>query len=172
MHIRLGDRSPDVDATAWTAPTATLIGGVHLGPEVSVWYSAVVRADSDDITIGARSNIQDCCALHTDPGLHLQIGAGVSIGHSAVVHGCVIEDDVLIGMGAVIMNGAVIGAGSMVGAGALVSAGVVVPPRSLVVGVPGKVRRETTDDELLLVRANADSYLEHARTHAAGAVLS
>ena len=172
MRIRLGDRSPDVDATAWTAPTATLIGGVRLGPQASVWYSAVVRADSDDITIGARSNVQDCCALHTDAGFHLRIGEGVSIGHSAVVHGCVIEDDVLIGMGAVIMNGAVVGTGSMVGAGAIVSAGVVVPPRSLVVGVPGKVRRETTDEELLLIRANSDIYLEHARRHAAGVVLS
>ncbi len=171
MLIALGDREPLVDPTAWIAPNATVIGAADLGPEVSIWYSAVVRADGDRITIGARSNVQDCCALHTDPGFHLQIGAGVSIGHAAVVHGCVIEDDVLIGMGAVVMNGAVIGAGSMIGAGALVSAATVIPPRSLVVGMPGKVRRETTDEELLLIRAHAEVYVGHTRVHRAGRTL-
>ena len=171
MLIALGERSPVVDPAAWVAPNATLVGAVELGPDASVWYGAVIRGDGDRISIGARSNVQDNCALHTDPGLHLQIGAGVSIGHSAVVHGCVIEDDVLIGMGSIVMNGAVVGSGSMVGAGAVISAGVVIPPRSLVVGVPGKVRRETTDEELLLIRANADHYLSHSATHRRGVQL-
>ena len=168
MLIALGDREPSVDPTAWIAPNATVIGAAVLGAHTSIWYSTVVRADSDRITIGARSNVQDCCSLHTDAGLHLRIGSGVSVGHSAVVHGCVVQDDVLIGMGAIVMNGAHVGAGSMIGAGALVSAGVVIPPRSLVMGVPGTVRRETTDDELLLIRANAEIYVELARTHAQG----
>ena len=158
MLVPLGDRRPDVDPTAWVAPNATVVGAVTVGPGASLWYGVVVRADAETITVGARSNLQDGVVLHTDPGLHLVVGEGVSVGHGAVVHGCRIEDDVLVGMGAVVMNGAVIGTGSMIGAGALVPAGTVVPPRSLVVGTPGKVRRETTDDELALIRLNADHY--------------
>lgn len=168
MLIALGDRRPVVDPAAWVAPNATLVGSVDVAADASIWYGTVVRGDGDRITIGPGSNVQDLCALHTDPGFHLRIGAGVSIGHSAVVHGCLIEDDVLIGMGAIVMNGAVVGSGSMVGAGAVVSAGVVIPPRSLVVGVPGKVRRETTDEELELIKLNAQAYLAHTATHRDG----
>lgn len=156
---------PTIHATAWVAPTATVVGDVTLGPDSSVWYSAVLRGDGDRITVGARSNLQDGVVLHTDPGFHLQIGEGVSVGHNAVLHGCRVEDDVLVGMGAIVMNGAVIGTGSMVAAGALVPAGVVIPARSLVVGAPGKVRRETTAEEVGGIELNATFYVELAATH-------
>lgn len=166
MLVTLGELVPDLDPASWVAPGAVVAGAVTLGPSASVWYSSVVRADGDRITIGAGSNIQDGCVLHTDPGFHLQVGAGVTVGHRAVLHGCRIEDDVLVGMGAIVMNGAVVGTGSMVAAGALVSAGVVIPPRSLVMGAPGKVRRHTTDDELALIRLNAEHYVALAKVHA------
>jgi carbonic anhydrase/acetyltransferase-like protein (isoleucine patch superfamily) len=163
--ITLRDTTPQVHETAWIAPGAVLAGDVQIGPEASVFYTAVVRADWGPIRLGARSNLQDGCVLHTDPGLELTIGAGVSVGHRAVLHGCRIEDDVLIGMGAIVMNRAVIGTGSIVAAGALVPEGVVIPPRSMVVGAPGKVRRETTDDELGIIELAASSYVDVAKVH-------
>ncbi|MDX6220842.1 MAG: hypothetical protein QOJ48_2523 [Frankiales bacterium] len=165
MRISVGGSSPEVDPTAWVAPDAVLAGAVTIGPEASVWYATVIRGDGDTIRVGARSNIQDGCVLHTDPGLQLVVGAGVSVGHRAVLHGCVVEDDVLIGMGAIVMNGAHIGTGSLVAAGALVTEGTKIPPRSLVVGAPAKVRREVSDDELEMVRYNATHYVALARTH-------
>lgn len=156
---------PLIDPTSWVAPNATVVGDVTLGPDSSVWYSAVLRGDGDRITVGAGSNLQDGVVLHTDPGFHLEVGAGVSVGHNAVLHGCRVEDGVLVGMGAIVMNGAVIGAGSMVAAGALVPAGVVIPPRSLVVGAPGKVRRETTEEEVAGIELNATFYVQLAATH-------
>ncbi|MCW2668547.1 MAG: gamma carbonic anhydrase family protein [Frankiales bacterium] len=165
MRISVGGSSPEVDPTAWVAPDAVLAGAVTIGPEASVWYATVIRGDGDTIRVGARSNIQDGCVLHTDPGLQLVVGEGVSVGHRAVLHGCVVEDDVLIGMGAIVMNGAHIGTGSLVAAGALVTEGTKIPPRSLVVGAPAKVRREVSDDELEMVRYNATHYVALARTH-------
>ena len=167
MLISLPGRVPLVDAGAWVAATATVVGSVEVGPHSSIWYSAVLRGDGDRITIGPRSNIQDGAVLHTDPGFHLYVGEGVSVGHNAVLHGCRVEDDVLVGMGAIVMNGAVIGSGSMVGAGALIPAGTVIPPRSLVVGAPGRVRRETTDEEVAGIALNASFYVELAVQHAA-----
>ena len=166
MIVTTGGTVPTLDPSSWTAPGAVLVGAVDLGELASIWYTTVVRADSDRITIGARTNIQDGCVLHTDPGLHLEVGAGVSVGHRAVLHGCRIEDHVLVGMGAIVMNRAVVGSGSIVGAGALVPEGVVIPPRSLVLGAPGKVRRETTDDELVMIRINAEHYVALAQVHA------
>jgi carbonic anhydrase/acetyltransferase-like protein (isoleucine patch superfamily) len=165
MQISLGDAQPQVDRTAWVAPDAVLAGDVTVGAEASIWYATVVRGDGDAIRIGPRSNIQDGCVLHTDPGLVLEVGAGVSVGHRAVLHGCVIEDDVLVGMGSIVMNGARIGAGSLVAAGALVTEGTQVPPRSLVVGAPAKVRRQLSDGELEMVRYNATHYIGLAATH-------
>ncbi|MDX6267685.1 MAG: hypothetical protein QOD70_2425 [Frankiales bacterium] len=165
MRISVGGSSPEVDPTAWVAPDAVLAGAVTIGPEASVWYATVIRGDGDAIRVGARSNIQDGCVLHTDPGLQLVVGEGVSVGHRAVLHGCVVEDDVLIGMGAIVMNGAHIGTGSVLAAGALVTEGTKVPPRSLVVGAPAKVRREVSADELEMVRYNATHYVALARTH-------
>ncbi|MCW2613077.1 MAG: anhydrase [Frankiales bacterium] len=167
LQIALEGASPQVDPTAWTAPTAVLVGDVAVAAQASVWYGAVVRSEYEPIRIGARSNVQDCCVLHVDPGFPLTIGRGVSVGHGAVLHGCVIEDDVLVGMGATVLNGARIGAGSMIAAGALVLEGAVVPSGSLVAGVPGKVRRELTDEERAGLVLNADVYVELASKHAA-----
>ena len=158
--------TPHIDNTAWVAPNATLIGRVTLGPESSVFYGAVLRGDVDSITLGARSNLQDNVTVHCDAGVPTSVGAGVSVGHAAVLHGCTIEDDCLIGMSATVLNGAVIGAGSLVAAGAVVLEGTIIPPRSLVAGVPAKVRRALTDEELAKVRGNAAHYVELSREHA------
>ncbi len=165
MEIALGDRKPEVDSQAWIAPNATLVGAVRLGAGASVWYGAVLRADNEPITIGARSNVQDNCAFHVDVDAPVTLGEGVSVGHNAVIHGATVEDNVLIGMGAIIMNGAIIGSESLIAAGALISEGVVIPPRSLVAGVPGKVRRELTDDEVEKIYPNARTYEEHRDLH-------
>jgi carbonic anhydrase/acetyltransferase-like protein (isoleucine patch superfamily) len=156
-----------VAATAWVASGATLVGDVVLLDNASVWYGSVLRADADRITIGARSNIQDGCMLHVDPDIPLTVGAGVSVGHRAVLHGCTVDDDVLIGMGAIVLNGAYIGHGSLVAAGAVVLEGTRVPANSLVAGVPAKVRRGTTDEERQRILANARTYLKLAAVHAA-----
>lgn len=171
MRIQLGDHAPDIDSSAWIAPSATVIGRVTLGPEVSVWYGAVVRADGDTISIGGRTNIQDGCALHVDPGFSLTVGTGVSVGHNAILHGCTVGNDVLIGMGATVLNGATIGDGALIAANALVPAGAVIPPRVLVAGVPGKVRRELSSDEVAGLRLNANAYLHLKSVHATATVL-
>lgn len=158
---------PEVDATSFVAPTASVIGRVTLAANASVFYGAVLRGDIDSISIGAGSNVQDNVSMHTDVGIKLTVGSGVSVGHNAVVHGCTVEDDCLIGMGAIILNHAVIGAGSLVAAGAVVLEGTVIPPGSLVAGVPAKVRRELTDEERKHVRANAAHYVELAAKHRA-----
>ncbi len=150
----MGGKEPDIDVDAFVAPTSVVIGEVTLAPGSSVWYQAVLRADCGPITLGPDSNIQDNCSVHTDPGFPLTVGARVSVGHNAVLHGCVIEDDVLVGMGATVLNGAHIGAGSLVAAQALVPQGMRVPPGSLVAGVPAKVKRPLTAEEL---RASAST---------------
>ncbi|MFF9564911.1 gamma carbonic anhydrase family protein [Leifsonia sp. NPDC014704] len=157
--------SPRVAEDAWVAPGATLIGDVTLHPGASVWYGAVARADNAPIVIGRDSNLQDNVSAHVDPAFPLTVGERVSVGHNAVLHGCTIEDDVLIGMSATILNGARIGTGSLVAAGAVVTQGADIPPRSLVAGVPAKVRRELTDDELQGIAQNAAVYLEKTRQH-------
>lgn len=157
--------TPAVHASAFVAPTASIIGNATLAEDSSAFYGVSVRADTAAISVGAGSNLQDNVVLHADPGFPCTVGERVSVGHAAVVHGCTVEDDCLVGMGATILNGAVIGAGSLVAAGAVVLEGTVVPPRSLVAGVPGKVRRELTDEEYDGVRANASRYIELARAH-------
>lgn len=159
-------RRPQVDPEAWIAPGAVLAGAVTVGARSSVWYTAVLRADCDTITVAEGSNIQDGTIVHADPGFPVTIGEGVSIGHRAVLHGCTIEDDCLIGMGAVVLNGAVIGRGSLIAAGAVVLEGTTVPPGSLVAGVPGKVRRELTEDERAATRRNAADYRALYPAHA------
>ncbi|BDI21893.1 gamma carbonic anhydrase family protein [Herbiconiux sp. L3-i23] len=151
--------SPEVDPSAFVASTATLVGRVRLAAESSVFFGAVLRADRDEISIGERSNVQDNVVIHGDPGKPAVVGRGVSIGHGAVVHGCTIEDDCLIGMHATVLNGAVVGRESLVAAGTVVLEGSIIPPRSLVAGVPGKVRRELTDDEVAKLHRNADTYV-------------
>jgi carbonic anhydrase/acetyltransferase-like protein (isoleucine patch superfamily) len=167
MIVSFDGHTPRVDATAFVAPNATLIGQVTLAENSSVFYGCVLRADTDSISIGSGSNVQDNVSMHTDAGLRLVVGSGVSIGHGAVVHGCVIEDDCLIGMGATILNRAVIGAGSLVAAGAVVLEDTIIPPGSLVAGVPAKVRRELTDEERGGVKLNASHYVELAARHRA-----
>lgn len=149
-----------VHPSAWVAPGAILRGDVRLGEQVSVWYGAVLRADQETITIGRRSNLQDQCVLHGDRGNHIVVGENVTIGHGAILHGCTVEDNALVGMNAVVLDGAVIGAGSIVGAGAVVSAGTIVPPKSLVLGVPAKVKRSLTEAEVSGNLQNAMSYLD------------
>lgn len=159
--------TPTIDDSAWVAPNATLVGRVTIAENASVFYGAVLRGDTDSISIGAGSNIQDNVSVHCDSGIPTTVGKRVSVGHSAVLHGCTVEDDCLIGMSATVLNGAVIGAGSLVAAGAVVLEGTIIPPRSLVAGVPAKVRRELTDDEAAGVTANAAHYVELSRQHAA-----
>lgn len=166
MLIPLGDHIPRTDEAAFVAPSAEVIGDVELQAGSSVWYTAVLRADMDRIVLGPGSNLQDGVVVHTDEGHPTTIGAGVSVGHRAVLHGCTIEDDCLIGMGSVVLNGAVVGAGSLVAAGAVVSEGAVIPPRSLVAGVPAKVKRELTDSDVQRIRDNAKVYRGLARRHA------
>ncbi|WP_426766290.1 gamma carbonic anhydrase family protein [Pseudarthrobacter sp. 1G09] len=160
-----GGHSPAVHESAFIAPSASIIGNATLAKDSSAFYGVSVRADTAAITVGAGSNLQDNVVLHADPGFPCTVGERVSVGHAAVVHGCTVEDDCLIGMGATVLNGAVIGTGSLVAAGAVVLEGTVVPPRSLVAGVPAKVRRELTEVEFDGVRANASRYVELAAKH-------
>ncbi|MDQ0679564.1 carbonic anhydrase/acetyltransferase-like protein (isoleucine patch superfamily) [Arthrobacter pascens] len=164
LYAFAGD-TPAVHESAFVAPTASIIGNASLAQDSSAFYGVSVRADTAAITVGAGSNLQDNVVLHADPGFPCSVGAGVSVGHAAVVHGCTVEDDCLIGMGATVLNGAVIGAGSLVAAGAVILEGTVVPPRSLVAGVPAKVRRELSDEEFEGVKQNAARYVELARAH-------
>lgn len=157
--------SPEVHETAFVAPGAVLAGRVRLAADSSVWYNAVLRAEAEDITIGERSNLQDNVSCHVDGGFPLTLGVDVSVGHNAVLHGCTIEDGVLVGMHATVLNGAVVGAGSLLAAGTVVLEGAVIPPGSLVAGVPGKVRRELTEDERAGILHNAQAYLAHVEEH-------
>jgi carbonic anhydrase/acetyltransferase-like protein (isoleucine patch superfamily) len=161
----VGDHTPDLHESAWVAPNAALIGWISLSARASVWYGATLRAEFEPIEIGEGSNIQDGVTVHVDPGFPARIGADVSVGHNAVLHGCTVEDGCLIGMGAVVLNGAQIGAGSLVAAGAVVPQGAVIPPNSLVAGVPGKVRRELNEDEVAGNRINAQVYQHLSDLH-------
>lgn len=148
-----------IDPSAYIHPNAIVIGDVTMGARVSVWPTAVIRADSAPITIGADTNVQDGAVLHVDAGLPLKIGSRVSIGHRAVLHGATVEDDCLIAMGAILLNGVVVGAGSLVGAGAVCREGMRIPPRSVVLGVPARVAREATSEITDRIRRTMESYL-------------
>ncbi|MFC9357505.1 gamma carbonic anhydrase family protein [Rhodococcus sp. NPDC057014] len=167
MILAIDSAIPEIGEKTWIAPSAVVIGAATIGCEVGIWYNAVIRADTTSITIGDRTNIQDGCVVHADPGSPAHIGSGVSVGHNATLHGCTVGDNVLIGMGATVLNGAQIGPDSLVAAGALVPERMAVPPRSLVAGVPAKVRRELTDAEVDHIRSNAEGYLTARQTHAA-----
>ena len=149
-------------ADVFLAPNATILGDVTLGDRVGIWFGAVVRADRDRIAIGADSNVQDNCVVHCTPGYPVMIGREVSVGHGAVLHGCTVGDRVIVGMGAVVLNGAAIGADSLIGAGAVVTEGAQIPPNSVVLGVPGKVVKQTTDEQRAKIRRNAATYVELA----------
>jgi carbonic anhydrase/acetyltransferase-like protein (isoleucine patch superfamily) len=157
-----------IHASAFVHPEAFLCGDVRLGAHASVWPFAALRADNAAIVIGDGSNVQDGCVIHVDPGLPAIIGARVTIGHRAIVHGATIEDGCLIGMGSIVLNRAIVRSGSIIGAGAVVREGMDVPPDSLVLGVPGRVVRETTDDERARIARTADAYLALQARHRAG----
>lgn len=156
------------DGDVWVAPDANLIGKVVLESGASVWFGATLRGDNETITVGAGSNIQENVVCHTDPGLPLTIGANCTIGHKAMLHGCTIGEGALVGMGATVLNGAVIGEGALIGAGALVAEGKVIPPRSLVMGIPGKVVRELDDAAVAGLRASAAGYRDKMRRFRVG----
>ena len=162
----IDDLSPSLDATAWVAPSADLIGDVRLGANASVWFGAVIRADNTPILLGEESNFQDGAIGHSDPGAPLTIGARVTVGHQAILHGCTVEDEALIGMGARILNGAVIGTQCIVGAGALVTEGKTFEPRSLIVGSPARAIRTLGDEQVAMLRVSAAHYAEKARRYA------
>ena len=159
---------PRIDPTAFIHPLAIILGNVTLGARVSVWPTAVLRGDSDSITIGDDSNVQDGTIIHADAGVPTTIGTRVAIGHRAIVHGSTIEDDCLIGMGAILLNGVHVGTGSIVGAGAVCREGMRIPPNSLVLGVPGRVTRETTPEERERIRFTVNAYLTLEEEHRAG----
>ena len=165
LILPIRGRAPQLHAESWVAPTASVIGQVTLSAKASVWYGATLRAEAEPIEIGFGTNIQDGVTIHVDAEFPVSVGAGVSVGHNAVLHGCVIEDDALIGVGAMILNGARIGKCSLVAAGALIPQGVVVPPRSLVTGVPGNVRRELSEAEIANNRHKAEVYQRLIELH-------
>jgi carbonic anhydrase/acetyltransferase-like protein (isoleucine patch superfamily) len=162
----LNDLAPLVAPDAWVAPSADLIGDVRLGARASVWFGAVIRADNTPILIGEESNIQDGATGHSDPGLPLTIGARVTVGHQAILHGCTIADDCLIGMGARILNGAALEPECLVGAGALITEGKRFERGSLIVGSPARVVRRLTDEEKQALRVSAAHYAEKAARYA------
>lgn len=152
----------------WIAPSATLIGRIVINEGVGIWFGSVLRGDNEPIAIGSDTNIQENCVLHTDPGYSLTIGDGCTIGHKAMLHGCKIGNNSLIGMGATVLNGAVIGDNCLVGAGALIPEGKVIPDNSLVVGMPGKVIRTLDENAENGLKASAQHYVANAKRFAAG----
>jgi carbonic anhydrase/acetyltransferase-like protein (isoleucine patch superfamily) len=160
--------APTIAAGCYIDPSAQLIGDVHLGPQSSLWMNAVVRGDTNRIRIGARTNIQDCAVLHGQRNLYaVLIGDGCTIGHNATVHGCTLEDNVLIGIGATVLNGAHIGANSIIAAGALIPERSQIPRNSLVTGIPGKILRTTTEKDLALIQLAANNYLDYIQAYLA-----
>jgi carbonic anhydrase/acetyltransferase-like protein (isoleucine patch superfamily) len=160
-----GDAYPEVAPSAWVAPGAYVIGDVHLGEQSSVWYGAVLRGDTEPIRVGDRTNIQDGCILHADPGYPAIVGEDCVVGHNAIVHGCEIQRGCLIGMGATILNGARIGEGSIVAAGALVPEGREYPPGSLIVGIPAKPVKDVNEEQTEDIARGVREYVERAAAH-------
>jgi len=162
MIYALADATPTIDATAWVAPEAHVIGKVAIEANASVWFGCTLRGDNELIVVGENSNVQENCVLHTDLGYPLTIGKGCTIGHKAMLHGCTIGDSSLIGMGATVLNGAVIGKNCLIGAGALITEGKVIPDGSLVMGAPGKVVRALDDATIAKLSLSARHYSENA----------
>jgi len=171
MMISLEGATPRCETSnVWIAPNAAVIGKVSLANNASVWFGAVLRGDNEPISIGARANIQDLCVLHTDPGYPLTIGEDCSIGHQAMLHGCKVGAGSMIGIGAIVLNGATIGKGCLIGAGAVVTEGAQIPDNSLVVGMPGKVKRPVTPEQAKLIIDNAADYARRAQRYRAAGV--
>ena len=168
----LGDSKPQLppEGEYWIAPNATVLGNVILHPGASIWFNTVLRGDNDPIVIGRDSNIQDGSSLHTDVGSPLTIGEGVTVGHKAMLHGCSIGDNSLVGIGAVILNGARIGKNCLIGANALITEGKVIPDNSLVMGQPGKVVRELNEGQIAALEASATHYVQNWKRSVTGLV--
>jgi carbonic anhydrase/acetyltransferase-like protein (isoleucine patch superfamily) len=167
MRYALGDVQPSFDGhDYWIAASADVIGKVRLARNVSIWWNAVLRGDNEAIVIGENSNVQDGCVLHTDPGFPLTVGARVSVGHMAMLHGCTVGDGSLIGIGSVVLNGARIGRNCLIGANALITEGKEIPDNSLVMGSPGKVVREVTPDMTADLKTVCDGYVEQWKRYA------
>jgi carbonic anhydrase/acetyltransferase-like protein (isoleucine patch superfamily) len=160
-----GDKFPELSRSAWVAPGAYVVGDVRLAEESSVWYGAVLRGDTEPIQVGTRTNVQDGCILHADPGYPAIVGDECVVGHNAIVHGCEIGEDCFVGMGATILNGAKIGDGSIVAAGALVPEGKEYPPRSLIVGVPAKRVKDVSEEQTADIARGVRTYVERATSH-------
>jgi len=168
MIYSLDGIAPQIAGSAWVAPDANLIGKIVVEDEASIWFGATLRGDNEEIRVGRGSNVQENCVLHTDMGFPLVIGPDCTIGHKAMLHGCIIGEGSLIGMGATILNGAKIGKGCLIGAGALITEGKEIPDGSLVMGAPGKVVRQLDEAGLARLRASAAGYRANARRFAAG----
>ncbi len=160
--------APLIETSAFIAPGAVVLGDVHIGSDTSVWYYAVIRGDTERIRIGEGTNLQDFTMVHADPGVPCLVGHRVTVGHRAILHGCIVEDECLIGMGAILLNGVKIGAGSVVGAGALLKEGMEVPPGSLAVGSPAKVLRQVDENGRARIDRIWRHYVEQARRHRSG----
>lgn len=163
---KIGGHSPDIASDAYIAPMTTVVGRVRIGARSSVWYGCVLRADDEEVVVGAGCNVQDLSLMHSDPGFPAVLGDRVSVGHRAIVHGARVEDDALVGMGATLLNGVSIGSGSVVAAGAVVTPGTEVPPGSLVAGVPAKVVREARESDREMISHTHESYLRKSDLHA------
>lgn len=169
-RITVKGRTPVVSGSTWVANDVVLVGDVQIATNCGIYYGCVLRGDNEEIRIGEGTNLQDGCIVHADPGLPVSVGKNVSVGHRAILHGCTVENDVLIGMGAIVLNGAHIGSGSLIAAGAVVLEGAVIPENSLVAGVPAKIRRETTESERASIIRNAIEYHELSAHNASGIV--
>jgi carbonic anhydrase/acetyltransferase-like protein (isoleucine patch superfamily) len=161
----LPDKPPQIDPSAWIAPTACIIGQVTLGADSSIWFNCVLRADINQIIIGTATNIQDGCLMHVTKDLGLSVGDRVTVGHGAILHGCKIDSDCLIGMGAIVLDGAQIGQYSLIAAGTIISPGTRIPPDSLVMGTPGKVVRQIRPGDRVLIDAGAQNYLGYKNSY-------
>ena len=165
MFYDLENKKPKNSGDNWVAPNAVVIGDVTLEKNTSIWFNATLRGDIEKIHIGEGSNVQDSCVLHTDPGYPLQVGKNVTVGHLVMLHGCIIGDDCLIGIGSTILNKAKIGKNSIIGANALITENKVIPERSLVIGSPGKVIRQVTDEEIKHIKENAQHYVKNYKKY-------
>ena len=165
MIYNLNNISPNIDKDSWFAPNSVLIGNVTLKKDANIWFNATLRGDVEPITIGEGSYIQDGSVIHTDPGCPTIVGNGVTVGHMVMLHGCEIADDCLIGIGSTILNKTKIGKNCIIGANALVTENKVIPERSLVLGSPGKVIREVTDEEIEHIKENASDYVENFKKY-------
>ena len=168
LILPIQGHTPQLHDDSWVAPTASVLGQVTLAARASIWYGTTLRAEFEPIEIGEGSNIQDGCTVHVDPGFPVKVGAGVSVGHNAVLHGCTVEDGALVGMGAIVLNGAVVGRDCIIAAGALVTQGAVIPDGSMVMGAPGKVRRPLTPEEIASNAAAAAGYRRESQLYKAG----